>query len=86
MHIETTSRMFQTLRQKFAPGLERPNLADDVDGIEVQAEQQQHKGDDDLVKPDSLAAPDTTAQDGVTAAEAITLTWTKTSLGAAYIL
>ena len=30
--------------------------------------------------------PDETAQDGVRQAEAITLSWTKTSLGAAYIL
>lgn len=30
--------------------------------------------------------PDESAQNGVTQAEAITLSWTKTSLGAAYIL
>ncbi|KAI5360174.1 putative major facilitator superfamily, MFS transporter superfamily [Septoria linicola] len=78
--------MFQISRQKFAPGLHRSNPADDADGIDARTEQQQDKMVDDLVKPDSLAAPDTTAQDGVTAAEAITLTWTKTSLGAAYIL
>lgn len=30
--------------------------------------------------------PDETAQDGVANAEAMTLSWTKTSLGAAYIL
>lgn len=37
-------------------------------------------------QPLSVETPNEAAQDGVTAAEAITLTWTKTSLTAAYML
>lgn len=39
-----------------------------------------------IEQPEVLKRPDETAQEGVQAMEAITLTWTKTSVGALYIL
>ena len=47
-------------------------------GRKVPAEVIDHSPSDDV--------PDETAQAGVAKAEAITLTWTKTSLGVAYVL
>ena len=87
------SKMFRSLRQKFVPGIDNTSSQegssswDNTSQTTEHIRQQDSKTARDVVEQSNDAAkPDTTAQDGVTAAEAITLTWTKTSLGAAYVL
>ena len=77
--------------QKFVPGAEKTSAGsttsswDSANADDTQHHDLKAAGVDVEHSPDA-EKPDTSAQDGVTAAEAITLTWTKTSLGAVYIL
>lgn len=81
--------MLSGLKQKFIPSSDSPTEAvppsyppDKV----VEAGNVTETGPDEGNKSPGQDMPNENAQDGVTQAEAITLTWTKASLSAAYIM
>ncbi|GME46739.1 putative MFS siderophore transporter [Neofusicoccum parvum] len=86
--------MASTLWKKFIPSAEPASADDNSNGVqydantfaEGSAEPDSKAPADAVHQAPSEERPNEAAQDGVTQAEAITLTWTKTSLGAAYIL
>lgn len=84
--------MSKSIWQKFwptdSPSSERSaSLTDRIEPTVEHAHQLDSKSPGAVLEqPLSDETPNEAAQDGVTAAEAITLTWTKTSLAAAYIL
>lgn len=92
LFFTTRSDMSKSVWQKFwptdSPSSEQHGSA--TDSIEPETEhahQLDSKSPGTVTEqPLSVETPNEAAQDGVTAAEAITLTWTKKSLAAAYIL
>lgn len=98
--IANTFKMWSALQKRFAssagssgssPADGNAPIPDNGDGTtfspNVNHGEPESKEPSQVVnQEDGAEVPNATAQDGVTQAEAITLSWSKASLGAAYIL
>lgn len=88
--------VFSSLRNKLAHPTSAPTEGDAISGDTTPAHQDYGTGHEDSKTPgetevtegstSSDQLPSEDVQDGVRQVEALTLVWTKTSLGAAYIL